>query len=191
MRPIRAIVCALAALAATAVPVRAETVVRWVSATGVPTWEPLSNDLPSITGRDQVYEGLTLTDADLSFRPGLATSWALVRPDTWRFELRQGVRFHDGSPLTAGDVVFSLDRARSETSEYAYRPPPLAHELPLAASVRADLVRPVWEETISARRQPKQPTSLQPTPPASLASLAPAASATLLQDSYRSIWPSA
>jgi ABC-type transport system substrate-binding protein len=40
-----------------------------------------------------------------------------IDPLTWNFELRQGVRFHDGTPLTAEDVAFSIDRARDEDSE--------------------------------------------------------------------------
>ena len=38
-------------------------------------------------------------------------------PNTWEFELRRGVRFHDGTPFTAEDVVFSIERARAGTSE--------------------------------------------------------------------------
>ena len=117
----RVIVLALASILATmAAPAWAENVVRWVSATGMSTWEPTKATAIVLNGRTQVYEGLTLLDADLSLRPALATSWALAGPATWRFELRRGVRFHDGSPLTAADVAFSLDRARGEGSEYAY-----------------------------------------------------------------------
>jgi peptide/nickel transport system substrate-binding protein len=46
-------------------------------------------------------------------------AWRLVDSTTWEFELRQGVRFHDGSPFTAEDVVFSLRRALSPESEFA------------------------------------------------------------------------
>jgi hypothetical protein len=104
---------------ATASPARAENVVRWVSATGVISWEPTQNNNPTSTGLAQVYEGLTLTDADLTLHPALATEWALVRPDRWRFHLRPGVHFHDGAVLTAEDVVFSLDRTRGEGSDNA------------------------------------------------------------------------
>jgi peptide/nickel transport system substrate-binding protein len=117
---VRVIVGALALATMAAFSVRAENVVRWVNATGMPTWEPTKANILVVNGRTQVYEGLTLLDADLTLRPGLATAWALVRPDTWRFELRQGVTFHDGAPFTAEDVAFSLDRARGEGSEYAY-----------------------------------------------------------------------
>src|SRR5919206_1194080 len=97
----------------------AETVVRWVSGSSVRTWEPTTLDDPTSAGLAQVYEGLTLTDADLTLHPALATGWEMVRPDLWRFRLRPGVRFHDGAPLTAADVAFSLDRHRGEGSDDA------------------------------------------------------------------------
>ncbi len=54
-----------------------------------------------------VYEGLTRINRQLGFEPALAESYARIAPDVWRFKLRRNVRFHDGSPLTADDVVFS------------------------------------------------------------------------------------
>jgi len=63
------------------------------------------------------YEGLTRRDADLNIVPGLATSWEVVDPTTWRFHLREGVTFHNGNAFTAEDVVFSADRVRSEGSD--------------------------------------------------------------------------
>jgi peptide/nickel transport system substrate-binding protein len=55
----------------------------------------------------------TLIDQDEKQRlvPGVATSWKIVGDDTWEFKLREGVKFHDGAPLTAEDVVFSIQRA--------------------------------------------------------------------------------
>lgn len=47
-------------------------------------------------------------------RPFLATEWKQVNDTTWHFTLRQGVRFHDGTPMTPEDVVFSLKRASTE-----------------------------------------------------------------------------
>src|SRR5262245_9937993 len=66
----------------------------------------------SVTGN--VYEPLVGRNKDLSLRPLLATSWKQVSPLVWRFELRQGVRFHDGTPFTADDVLFSFARASGE-----------------------------------------------------------------------------
>ncbi|HJS57543.1 MAG TPA: ABC transporter substrate-binding protein [Vicinamibacteria bacterium] len=60
-----------------------------------------------------VYEGLTALSPSLRVDPALAESWHSLDERTWRFRLRQGVVFHDGRPLTAADVVFSLQRARS------------------------------------------------------------------------------
>ena len=55
---------------------------------------------------ENVYDTLVEPDAHLEMRPALAESWD-VSPDqlTWTFHLRRGVTFHDGSPLTADDVV--------------------------------------------------------------------------------------
>src|SRR5690606_26055166 len=54
-----------------------------------------------------VYESLTARGPGLELVPGLARSWRSTGPRTWRFELRDDVRFHDGAAFTADDVVFS------------------------------------------------------------------------------------
>jgi peptide/nickel transport system substrate-binding protein len=69
----------------------------------------------SVTGN--VYEGLVGRGKDLSLQPALATSWKQTSPTVWRFELRKGVQFHDGTPFTADDVVFSFQRAAGEGSD--------------------------------------------------------------------------
>ena len=56
------------------------------------------------------YETLVALDANARLTPALATSWRAIDDTTWEFKLRDGVKFHDGSPLTAQDVVFSLER---------------------------------------------------------------------------------
>lgn len=58
-----------------------------------------------------VFDALTHQDANQQILPGLAESWRLVDEDTWEFKLRRGVTFHDGTPFTADDVAFSLERA--------------------------------------------------------------------------------
>jgi peptide/nickel transport system substrate-binding protein len=65
----------------------------------------------------QVYEALLDIDSNLAVVPQLALFWRLLDPVTWEFELRPDVRFHDGTPFTAADVVFSIGRARAETSD--------------------------------------------------------------------------
>ena len=67
----------------------------------------------------QVYEGLVNRDRDYRIEPALATAWTMVGPTTWRFTLRPNVKFHDGAPFTADDVVFSIERALARTSQRA------------------------------------------------------------------------
>jgi peptide/nickel transport system substrate-binding protein len=64
-----------------------------------------------------VYEPLAGRDQKLQLAPALATSWKQTSPTIWRFELRKGVQFHDGTPFTADDVLFSLARAASDGSD--------------------------------------------------------------------------
>ena len=64
-----------------------------------------------------LYESLVRRNRDMVIVPNLATKWENVQPDTWRFHLRKGVKFHNGNPFTADDVVFSVERIRSEGSD--------------------------------------------------------------------------
>jgi peptide/nickel transport system substrate-binding protein len=57
-----------------------------------------------------LYDTLTRWDSELKVQPGLATSWKQVNDTTWDFTLRPGVKFHDGSPVTAADVKAVLER---------------------------------------------------------------------------------
>lgn len=66
---------------------------------------------------NNVFEPLAGRDKNLALTPALATSWKQTTPTVWRFELRKGVKFHDGTPFTADDVLFSLARAASEGSD--------------------------------------------------------------------------
>ena len=69
----------------------------------------------SFTGN--IYEPLVARGKRLELAPGLATSWKMVSPTVWRFELRKGVTFHDGTPFTADDVVFTFKRAAADGSD--------------------------------------------------------------------------
>lgn len=93
---------------------------RWASQGDPQTMDPDSQN-ESLTNmvNGQIYERLTNRDAKLGLVPGLATEWKQTGPLAWRFKLRPGVKFHDGTPLTADDVVFSVQRAKEPTSQIA------------------------------------------------------------------------
>src|ERR1700722_827608 len=65
-----------------------------------------------------VYEGLVTRDKDLKTIPALAESWETPEPTRWRFHLRKDVKFHNGDPFTADDVIFSADRVRAKGSNF-------------------------------------------------------------------------
>jgi peptide/nickel transport system substrate-binding protein len=58
-----------------------------------------------------MYSSLILPDEKQQLHPGLATSWKVIDATTWEIKLRKGVTFHDGSPFTADDVIFTFKRA--------------------------------------------------------------------------------
>ena len=64
-----------------------------------------------------IYDTLVQRDKDLNLEPALAVSWQQLNPTTWRLKLRSDVKFHDGTPFTADDVVFSFERARADSSQ--------------------------------------------------------------------------
>lgn len=111
---------AAAALVALAVPADAQTrTVRFSFNADATTLDPHSSNIQTTNAlMEQLYESLTTRDKDMKVIPGLATAWRQVEPTRWRFDLRQGVRFHDGSPFTAEDAIFSLKRAVAPTSQF-------------------------------------------------------------------------
>ena len=60
-----------------------------------------------------VFDRLIMPDHTQQLKPGLAISWEAIDDLTWEIKLRQGVKFHDGSPFTADDVVFTFSRAQN------------------------------------------------------------------------------
>jgi ABC-type transport system substrate-binding protein len=81
----------------------------------VTSLDPWNADAASLVAVRQVYETLVTFDAVTgSLAPGLAASWRMTNDGaTWTFALRQGVRFHDGTPLDAAAVAASFERARN------------------------------------------------------------------------------
>jgi len=111
-------VIALSMGAAFATPAHAETF-RWASTTDPQTMDPHAvNAAPVLSFLNNVYEGLVRRDRNMAIEPALATSWEPIGDGQgWRFALRQGVKFQDGSDFTAQDVIFSYERASSPESD--------------------------------------------------------------------------
>ncbi len=108
---------ALAASLAAALPADAKTL-RWAGRGDPQTMDPYSQN-ENLTNNINwhVYDTLVTRDRNLKIVPGLASSWEQTGPTTWRFKLRPGIKFHDGTPFTADDVVFSFQRATEDTSQ--------------------------------------------------------------------------
>lgn len=69
-----------------------------------------SNYNPDVVMTVNLYDMLLDWGQDGKLKPALATEWKNVNDKTWQFKLRKGVKFHNGEPLTAETVEFSLDR---------------------------------------------------------------------------------
>jgi peptide/nickel transport system substrate-binding protein len=108
------------AAASLATSVACAQTLRWASAGDPQTMDPYSqNEQFTNTMNGQIYEFLVARDKKLELVPGLATEWRQDGPLKWTFKLRQGVKFHEGQPFTADDVVFSVNRAKEKTSQIA------------------------------------------------------------------------
>ena len=118
-------IAALAAAALCAASVADAKTLRWASQGDALTMDPHSqNEGPTTAMNNHVYEALISRDPSLARCRALALSWKPIEPDTWEFKLRPDVKFSDGTPFTADDVVFSYNRALAPTSRL-----PLLHLL--------------------------------------------------------------
>jgi peptide/nickel transport system substrate-binding protein len=109
----------LAALAASSLatsPARAVTF-KWANDGDVNAMDPATRqETVQLSFLANIYEPLVRRNRDLSLEPALAMSWEQTSPTVWRFHLRPGVKWQDGSPFTADDVVFTLKRTLSPDS---------------------------------------------------------------------------
>ena len=97
-------------------PVGAATL-RIGGANDILTFDPHGqNHQTTLAYQQMVYETLVRYNEKFEVVPGLATEWTFVTPTQLRFTLRKGVKFHDGAPFTADDVVFSITRAMTPPS---------------------------------------------------------------------------
>lgn len=92
---------------------------KWAETTDPQTMDPHAvNSAPVLGFLNNVYEGLVRRGKDMAIEPALATAWEPIGAgEGWRFTLRTGVKFHDGSDFTAQDVLFSYTRASDEGSD--------------------------------------------------------------------------
>jgi peptide/nickel transport system substrate-binding protein len=108
--PVLARALLVAAVAALAAPASAADL-RIAVAADVTSIDPhFFNLFPNNNIAEHIFDKLVQMDPDSKMIPGLATSWKAVDDRTWEFKLRRGVKFTDGTELTAEDVVFSIDR---------------------------------------------------------------------------------
>ena len=94
-------------------------IIKWSMQGDSLTLDPhAQNEGPTTQVSRQVYEALVTRGLDMSIEPQLATDWKTTDPNTWVFNLRKGVKFSDGTDMTAKDVVFSILRAKQPTSDF-------------------------------------------------------------------------
>ncbi len=106
------------AAAALAVGAAQAVTLRVANQGDVQSMDPHSlNESLQLSFMGSVYESLVTRGKDMSVQPLLATKWTQTSPTVWRFELRKGVKFHDGTPFTADDVIFSFKRAADAGSD--------------------------------------------------------------------------
>lgn len=117
MKRVSLAISAVALLATSLVAAaQAENVIRWATPLPAVTFDPYGHDeLFTIWVQRQVFETLINYDREGWLEAGLAESWNRLDANTWEMKLRHGVVFHDGTPLTSDDVLFSIERARAET----------------------------------------------------------------------------
>jgi len=101
------------------VPAAHAKTLRYSSQGDITTLDPHANN-EGFTNAflDNIFDTLATRGKDLKVVPSLALSWQAVDATTMRFKLRPDVKFHDGTPFSADDVVFSIGRALSDTSNF-------------------------------------------------------------------------
>ena len=109
---------AIAAL--TLAPLAAEgTTFRYAASADLLGLDPyINNDGVTNAMKGNLYEGLLTRRHDMTLEPALAAEWGRTATDVWRFKLREGVVFHDGTPFDVDDVLASFARITQDQSAY-------------------------------------------------------------------------
>ena len=120
----------------------------------IASWDP-HHQAGSIVGNRYyglAFDQLVRKGLDGSLQPMLATSWT-SEGTIWRFDLRDGVRFHDGSVMTADDVVFSFERLLFSEYESAIRPTFLPYITAIRATgpLQVEIETPVVDPLLARR----------------------------------------
>src|SRR5579862_558867 len=119
MKPMTWLAAALLAACVAIAPAHAKTL-KWAAQNDLLTFDPhAQNHQTTINFQMHVYEALTRYTKDYRVEGSLATDWQQLTPTQWRFNLRKGVKFHDGTPFTSDDVVFSYKRVSTPPSNLA------------------------------------------------------------------------
>jgi len=91
---------------------------KWANDGDMRAMDPYTfNETVQNTFLENIYEPLVRHNKQLEIEPALATKWEQTSPTVWRFHLRPGVKWQDGSPFRAEDVLFTFKRATSKTSQ--------------------------------------------------------------------------
>ena len=121
--------------------------------------EPTSMDpqyhvlTPNIQLSQTLFDPLVCADADLASKPCLAQSWT-ASGNTWTFKLRPGVKFSDGSPFTAADVVFTFDRVAKVPNA------PSSFKVYLQKVEKVEAVDPLTVRITTSEPYPLLPTNM-------------------------------
>ncbi len=133
-----------------AAPLASAQTLRWANDGDVNSMDPYSRQETFLLAFNaNIYDPLVRRDAQMRVEPALAERWENPSPTTWRFHLRRGVKFSDGTPFTADDVIFSAERVRAPGSN-------LGSVLATVASVRK-----VDDHTVDFETKAPNPIFLQ------------------------------
>jgi peptide/nickel transport system substrate-binding protein len=115
--PLLVAAAAVGLLAALPLAVSEAASFRWANDGDVNAMDPATRqETVQLSFLANIYEPLVRRNRDLGLEPALAVSWEQPSATVWRFHLRPGVKWQDGSPFTADDVVFTLKRILSPNS---------------------------------------------------------------------------
>jgi len=90
---------------------------RWANSGDVSSMDPYARqETFLLTFTANIYDPLVRRDKDLKLEPALALKWGQIDDTHWFFDLRPDVKFSDGTPFTADDVIFSINRANGPGS---------------------------------------------------------------------------